>query len=225
MSELSDDAKRLLELAASTGTPTRERKQAVRRALLDQVSAPAPRRGLARGWLLAAALFGLGALAAATMLGHLSPPLAPSRAPSVPTQAEALVVAPPTPASAPTTTSAPPSPARPAPVPRAPRPTPVVEVVAAPLEGSALEMRKLEDGVAAMERGEYEVGLGLAREFLAAFPRSQFTTEAIALEIRTLCGLGRVGEARASVQRLSSENVKSPAVLALQDSCVAEALP
>lgn len=88
--------------------------------------------------------------------------------------------------------------------------------------GDALlqEISLLHDALAASRSGNAARALELAREHAQRYPSSRLGLERSAIEVRSLCSLGRVAEARKVAERLRARAPGSPLSSALQDTCV-----
>jgi hypothetical protein len=60
----------------------------------------------------------------------------------------------------------------------------------------------------------------LSREHSKRYPGSRLAIERSAIEVRSLCSLGRVAEARKIADRLRAQSPSSPLIASLKDTCV-----
>ncbi len=103
------------------------------------------------------------------------------------------------------------------------QPTPAVKVpVPAKATGDELvqELSLLHQALAASRSGNAARALELAREHARRYPGSRLGVERSAIEVRSLCSLGRPTEARKVADRLRSRAPGSPVSAALKDTCV-----
>ena len=115
-------------------------------------------------------------------------------------------------------------------VPEAPRALPEASAKPARLppkagakpSGDALvqEISLLHEALAASRSGNAARALQLAREHAKRYPGSRLGIERSAIEVRSLCSLGRAAEARKVADRLRAQAPSSPLIASLQDTCV-----
>jgi hypothetical protein len=139
----------------------------------------------------------------------------------------ALQVAPKAPPPAP---AAPPAPVNEGPADALPSAAPDAEIKPAQpaLKGSAKpsgdalvqELSLLHEALAASRSGNAARALELAREHARQYPASRLGIERSAIEVRSLCSLGRPAEARKVADRLRARAPSSPVSAALKDTCV-----
>lgn len=88
--------------------------------------------------------------------------------------------------------------------------------------GDALvqELSLLHEALAASRSGNAARALELAREHARQYPASRLGIERSAIEVRSLCSLGRPAEARKVADRLRARAPSSPVSAALKDTCV-----
>ena len=88
--------------------------------------------------------------------------------------------------------------------------------------GDALvqEISLLHQALAASGSGNAARALELAREHAQRYPNSRLSVERSAIEVRSLCSLGRPAEARKVADRLRAQAPSSPVSAALKDTCV-----
>ncbi len=100
-------------------------------------------------------------------------------------------------------------------------PSPQVKPAPRP-SGDALvqEISLLHQALAASSSGNAARALELAREHAQRYPKSRLSVERSAIEVRSLCSLGRPAEARKVADRLRSQAPSSPVSAALKDTCV-----
>jgi hypothetical protein len=82
------------------------------------------------------------------------------------------------------------------------------------------ELSLLHQAHAEWRSGNAAHALELAREHAHRYPNSQLRFERYALEVRSLCALGREAEARKIADQLRAQAPNSPVIAALKDSCV-----
>jgi hypothetical protein len=82
------------------------------------------------------------------------------------------------------------------------------------------ELSLLHQALAASRSGNASRALELAREHARRYPNSRLGIERSAIEVRSLCSLGRPAEARKVAERLRSQAPSSPVSAALKDTCV-----
>ena len=136
-------------------------------------------------------------------------------------------VAPKAPPAAPLVVPAPakeePAVAAPSAVPEAEiKPAPAVPKASAKPSGDSLvqELSLLHEALAASRSGNAARALELAREHARQYPASRLGIERSAIEVRSLCSLGRPAEARKVADRLRARAPSSPVSAALKDTCV-----
>ena len=140
--------------------------------------------------------------------------------------------APPVSHVAPPRPAAQPAPAAPVVAPTAPPSVSAAAEISPPLaqplkaapkpSGDALvqELSLLHQALAASGSGNAARALELAREHAKRYPSSRLSVERSAIEVRSLCSLGRPAEARKVADRLRSQAPSSPVSAALKDTCV-----
>jgi RNA polymerase sigma-70 factor (ECF subfamily) len=82
------------------------------------------------------------------------------------------------------------------------------------------ELSLLHQALAASQSGNAARALELARDHARRYPNSRLAVERSAIEVRSLCSLGRPTEARKVAERLRSQAPGSPVSAALKDTCV-----
>ena len=82
------------------------------------------------------------------------------------------------------------------------------------------ELSLLHEALAASRSGTAARALTLAREHARQYPGSRLGIERSAIEVRSLCSLGRPAEARKVADRLRARAPSSPVSAALKDTCV-----
>jgi hypothetical protein len=82
------------------------------------------------------------------------------------------------------------------------------------------ELSLLHQALAASRSGNASRALELSREHAQRYPNSRLGIERSAIEVRSLCSLGRPAEARKVAERLRSQAPSSPVSAALKDTCV-----
>jgi hypothetical protein len=82
------------------------------------------------------------------------------------------------------------------------------------------ELSLLHQALAASRAGNAAQALELSRQHARRFPDSRLASERSAIEVRSLCSLGRTAEARKVAERLRSRAAGSPVIAALADTCV-----
>jgi len=82
------------------------------------------------------------------------------------------------------------------------------------------EVSLLHDALAASRAGNASRALELATAHARRFPNSRLSTERDAIEVRSLCALGRAPEARRIAERLRARAPNSPTSAALAETCV-----
>lgn len=82
------------------------------------------------------------------------------------------------------------------------------------------ELSLLHEALAASRSGNAARALELAREHARQYPASRLGIERSAIEVRSLCSLGRPAEARKVADRLRARAPSSPVSAALKDTCV-----
>lgn len=102
------------------------------------------------------------------------------------------------------------------------KPTPGLPKAPAKPSGDALvqELSLLHEALAASRSGNAARALTLAREHARQYPASRLGIERSAIEVRSLCSLGRPAEARKVADRLRARAPSSPVSAALKDTCV-----
>lgn len=82
------------------------------------------------------------------------------------------------------------------------------------------ELSLLHQALAASRSGNASRALELSREHARRYPSSRLGIERSAIEVRSLCSLGRSAEARKVAERLRAQAPSSPVSAALKDTCV-----
>jgi hypothetical protein len=102
------------------------------------------------------------------------------------------------------------------------KPTPASPKASAKPSGDALvqELSLLHEALAASRSGNAARALELAREHARKYPASRLGIERSAIEVRSLCSLGRPVEARKVADGLRARAPGSPVSAALKDTCV-----
>ena len=102
------------------------------------------------------------------------------------------------------------------------KPAALLPKAAAKPSGDALvqELSLLHEALAASRSGNAARALELAREHAKRYPGSRLGIERSAIEVRSLCSLGRATEARKIADRLRASAPSSPLVASLKDTCV-----
>ena len=81
------------------------------------------------------------------------------------------------------------------------------------------ELSLLHQALAASRSGDAAGALDLARQHAQRYPNSRLRNERDAIEVRSLCALGRAPDAKKIADRLRERAPNSPVSAALQDSC------
>ena len=95
---------------------------------------------------------------------------------------------------------------------------PVLEKPAADDLGQELSL--LHQALAESRSGHAARALELARQHARLYPKSRLRIERDAIEVRSLCTLGRATEAHKIADRLHAQAPNSPVSAALQETCV-----
>ncbi|HEY1535075.1 MAG TPA: hypothetical protein VGF76_13705 [Polyangiaceae bacterium] len=82
------------------------------------------------------------------------------------------------------------------------------------------ELSLLHQALAASRSGDAAGALDLARQHAQRYPNSRLRNERDAIEVRSLCALGRAPDAKKIADRLRERAPNSPVSASLQDSCV-----
>ena len=82
------------------------------------------------------------------------------------------------------------------------------------------ELALLHQALAASRSGNAARALELARQHARQYPNSRLRIEREAIEVRSLCTLGRAAEAHKIADRLRSQAPSSPVSAALEETCV-----
>ena len=82
------------------------------------------------------------------------------------------------------------------------------------------ELSLLHQALAASRSGNAASALDLARQHAQRYPNSRLRNECDAIEVRSLCSLGRAPEAKKIADRMRARAPNSPVSAALQDTCV-----
>jgi hypothetical protein len=230
--ELRPAARSVVELARSARTPNDAHRQRAYRALVAGLGggaavgtakiAAAAGKVAARSafawlkWAILAALVASGGAGAYVWSSRHepAPPSPVHRAPATP----APVIA----APAPPTVEVAPLEAPSAPPEASAKPVTLPPKAGAKPSGDALvqEISLLHEALAASRSGNAARALELAREHAKRCPGSRLGIERSAIEVRSLCSLGRVAEARKIAERLRAQSPSSPLVASLKDTCV-----
>lgn len=226
--ELDPDARELVDLARGARSPSDEQRERAYQALMAGLGSGAgvaasklalPKVATKSGlvwlkWLLPALLVASAGVTAFVLR---------SRSPAPLVSAQPVVL------------SAPPNlPQRAAPSSRelsAPAPSAAPEPSAGPIakapstakpnaDDLVQELTLLHQALAESRAGHAARALDLARQHALRFPSSRLRVERDAIEVRSLCALGRAGEARKIAERLRSQAPSSPVTAALQETCV-----
>ena len=229
--ELRPAARELLDVARAARTPSDQHRERAYQALVAGLGGSAAvgtaKVAAAAGkvaakstfawlkWALPAAL-AISAGAGGYVWTRESAPPAP--APHVAPQA------PPTePVAVPAPVSEEPAVAAPSALPEAEiKPAQPLPKASAKPSGDALvqELSLLHEALAASRSGNAARALELAREHARQYPASRLGIERSAIEVRSLCSLGRPAEARKVADRLRARAPSSPVSAALKDTCV-----
>lgn len=227
--ELDPDARALVDLARGARSPSNEQRDRAYQALMAGIAGGAT-LGAAKGaaaklaaksslvwlkWAIPAAVaasVGVGAYVwhaqRVVPAGRphpvvSAPPPAPVAIPAAPSVSSAEVVAP----------SAAPEPSA-APVVKAPtssKPS---------ADDLVQELGLLHQALAESRSGHAARALELARQHAQRYPASRLRVERDAIEVRSLCALGRAAEARKIADRLRAQAPNSPVSAALAETCV-----
>ncbi|HEX2873248.1 MAG TPA: hypothetical protein VHP33_18445 [Polyangiaceae bacterium] len=225
--ELRSAARNLLDVARTARTPSDQHRERAYQALVAglggsaavgtaKVAAAAAKSTFAwLKWAIPAALVMSGGAGAYVWSSREpAPPPAPQVAPKAPPAAPVALPAPVNeepavalPSAAPNAESKPAQPA--------------LKGTAKP-SGDALvqELSLLHEALAASRSGNAARALELAREHARQYPASRLGIERSAIEVRSLCSLGRPAEARKVADRLRARAPSSPVSAALKDTCV-----
>ncbi len=228
--DLSPEARQLVDLARGSRTPSDEQRERAFQMLMAGLGAPgaaaAGKLGAAKvagkssllwlKWALPALLLatvGVGAYvfhkppaasapltAPSVSVAPPAEPMAPMAAPS----AEAAVE--PAPSAAPDLSAAPP--------PKAP------SIGKPSSDDLVAELTLLHQALAESRSGNAARALELARQHAQRYPNSRLRIERDAIEVRSLCSLGRAAEARKIADRLKAQAPNSPVSASLQETCV-----
>lgn len=247
MSELSDEARVVLDSARKASAPTEADRARIRAALAASLGpSPSPGSAAEPGRVAAgssAAISGLKLAVAIALVGgmgmgaatwrHFSTRGVPADlslpAPQAPLQVrvEAPLPAEPPPAPAPERPRARPAPAL-APSPRfAPLdlrgegPSPEPPSPGAPEGGLADELRLLKAAHRSL-RSDPSRSLELLEEHARRFPRGALLEERMAARVAALCALRRAEDARRQARELLAENPQSPYAARLREPCAEE---
>jgi len=82
------------------------------------------------------------------------------------------------------------------------------------------ELALLHRALGAFRSGDPGLALALAQEHAKKFPSSRLGVERDAIEVRSLCSLGRAAEAHRLADRLQAQAPSSPVRAALEETCV-----
>ena len=82
------------------------------------------------------------------------------------------------------------------------------------------ELSLLHQALAASQSGNAASALELAQQHAQRYPNSRLRNERDAIEVRSLCALGRAADAKRIADRLRGRAPNSPVSAALQDTCV-----
>ncbi len=240
MSELSPEARQLLDATRSAGGPSAAQRLAMKKAVLSSVAAPAAvvavKAGLGLKLGVAAVALGMAAAAyvalspAAEELPERSRGPAPVSELPEPSRGPALVVeapAPePEPEPAPVVVAVKPPAPKPVAVAVVAVPEPIAESPPAPpppvpavVDEATLsrEVSAIEEANETVREGRFDDALTQLGHYADEFPSGALATEAAVVKVIALCGLNRVDEARAIGAKLPTNN---PAVRRLEHSCI-----
>jgi hypothetical protein len=226
--ELRPAARSVVEIARNARTPSDAHRERAYQALLAGLGGSAAvgttklAAAAAKGtfawlkWALPTALIasaGAGGYAWSSRASARAPvPL--QAAPSAAAAPVAIVTAPRTPS--PSSNASPePSAQQPVPMPPSLRPAPKPSA-----DALVQELSLLHQALAASRSGNASRALELSREHAQRYPSSRLGVERSAIEVRSLCSLGRPAEARKVAERLRSQAPSSPVSAALKDTCV-----
>jgi hypothetical protein len=230
--ELRPAARSVVELARSARTPNDAHRQRAYQALVAGLGGGAAvgtaKVAAAAGkvaansafawvkWAILAALVASGGVGAYLWSSPHEPAPPPSvhRAPATPAPA---IAAP----SLPSAEVAPPEAAN-AVAEASGKPATLPPKAGAKPSGDALvqEISLLHEALAASRSGNAVRALELAREHAKRYPGSRLAIERSSIEVRSLCSLGRVAEARKIADRLRAQSPSSPLIASLKDTCV-----
>lgn len=243
MTELSPQARTLLDAAAREALPTDADRARVHRLLSEKLgglpvpqstspaAASAVRAGspkvLLAGVLAAAGVAGLAIWSVGSRIE------APLPAPSAPAVAAPLPAAlPPVAVPQPVAVEqAPAEPKAPAPKPRPavrtqPAPTfapmDLAEPAASPERSLALELRLIRTAQLAARSGRHDLALQALDEHERLYPNGSLREERVAARVAALCGLGRVEDARRETERFLAEAPQSPYASKVRSACDAQ---
>lgn len=249
MSELSPDARRLIEATRDVNIPSAGDRARLRAAIQVRLAVPATAAAAVPAATTGAALAKL--TAGGVILAVLGVGVARARpqapAPTAPAAARADPSPSATAAPAPTSPErpTPPEPVRVALAPAPPRrvhrrapmvvpshaevaPPPAVVEVATPRAAPDAfdhEFSLLRDAQVALDRRRYGRAIELLDQYAAAHPQGTLGTEALTLRVLTLCALARPDEARGFAARLLDGAPDSPSAGRVRSSCVGESTP
>jgi hypothetical protein len=252
MTTLNSEARRLVEATRTAGGPSRLQLDAMKRSVLAQVAGvPATARAgnptaastAKVGGAQVAAVGKLGVVLLAGLIGAIfairelrSPAATEARVepavlrvagPEAPQALSPASVAPPVePSALEPPPTAPAVPSRPAA--RREQPHPAVATARPPakdLGALAREVAALEGAMKAVKAERYAGALAQLRSYRSAFPAGELSVEASVLEVLSLCGAGRIDEARTKGRELRVQAAGNPAIRRLEKSCLSEQGP
>lgn len=220
--ELDPEAQRLVELARDARSPTDEQRERAFQALMATVGGGAAvgaakvaaAKTVAKSslawlkWAVPALIAGSAGVGAYLWKTPPAPTPAPVVVPSAVVAAPAIAptpdpIAPPAASSAvPTVKSAPAAAIRPA-----------------SSDDLAADIGLLHEALAASRAGNAAKALDLARQHQSRYPNSRLRIERDAIEVRSLCSLGRTAEARKIANRVRAQAPSSPVSAALAETC------
>jgi len=226
--ELDPEARQLVDLARGARSPSDEQRDRAYQALMASLAGGGATLGAAKGtaakvaaksglvWLkwavpaVVAASLGVGAY---VWKSPPAPVAVPHMAPAAPVPPAASVVAPAPEASPPEVApSAAPEPSAP-PVSKAPN------TIKPSADDLVQELSLLHQALAESRSGHAARALELARQHAQRYPNSRLRVERDAIEVRSLCALGRAAEARKIADRLRARAPNSPVSAALAETC------
>lgn len=239
MSELSPEARQLLDGTRGVGGPTAAQRLAMKKAVLGAVASPVAAPAGVKSALLAkisTAVVVIGAVGGAIAFKLMDPePVETKEAVSrVEARADVVAAAPapeivpveeapplppaPEPVRAPVVKKVAPAPviaeAPAAPPPPAPEPAPAPKVDE---ETLAKEVAAVSAAMVTVQNGNFDQALAEVETYQDDFPSGALHVEAAVVKVLALCGLKRVDEARAIAATVPASN---PAARRLERSCI-----
>ena len=229
--ELRPAARELLDVARAARTPSDQHRERAYQALVAGLGGSAAvgtaKVAAAAGKVAAKSTFAWlkwAIPAALVMSAGAGAYVWSSREPAPPTPVpRAAPKAPPAPIASPLPVPEEPALAQPSAVPEAEiKPAQPAPKTSTKPSGDALvqELSLLHEALAASRSGNAARALELAREHARQYPASRLGIERSAIEVRSLCSLGRPTEARKVAERLRARAPSSPVSAALKDTCV-----